>query len=198
MKSEETTKGDERLIFIFKVLALIALAIIAATTVYGVVATIVQGADVVGETLVTIEFPPISVFPLFYSKPVTWLSASILVVWYIMLDLNKHRVLRFSKSLRRFLKFFTFFVGSMALYEVFFNFTLWSGLIASNAVLGQLNPDLIANPFPNPETPWNIVFATKLFTVLTIISWYTFVYLQRLEQEEARGGGRLRASVGRR
>jgi hypothetical protein len=71
----------------------------------------------------------------------------------------------------------------MATYEVLFNFTLWGGLIASDSILGELNVDIIKNTFPNPETPWNIVFATKLFTVLTIISAYSFYYLQRIESK---------------
>lgn len=177
---DRSTEEEKRRTF-FKVLGLASLLVIATTGVYGVVAAVVDGVEVVGETLVTTEFPPISAFPLFYSKPVTWLAAAIIALMFSVLELGKARIARLSGSARGFLKFFAFFVAAMASYEVLFNFTLWSGLIARDAILGQLNPDIIPNPFPNPRTPWNIVFATKMFTVLVIISSYAFYFLQRLE-----------------
>ncbi|MCS7116315.1 MAG: hypothetical protein RMJ31_03615 [Nitrososphaerota archaeon] len=173
---------------LYKIFAIIALVVLCGTSIYGIVATIIQGVDVVGETLVTIEFPYITVFPLFYAKPVTWMVASLIVLTFTMLELNKQRIAKVRKPVRDFLRFFLFFVGSMALYEVMFNFTLWSGLISAAEIRGELNPDLIKNPFPNPKTPWNIVFATKFFTVITILSFYGFYFLQRLESEEVKSG----------
>ena len=174
---------EEKIRTFYKLISLVSLVIIISTSVYGILATLIQGGNVVGEILVTLEVPPIDVFPLFYSKPITWLSAAILALFFSSLELGKDRIMQWHKPRRDILRFIAFFVGAMAVYEVLFNFTLWSGLIARDSIIGELNVDLIKNTFPNPETPWNIVFATKLFTVLAIISAYSFYYLQRIESK---------------
>ena len=183
MKIIDFSNEEEKIRTFFKLISLISLVVIISTSIYGVLGTLIQGGNVVGEVLVTLEVPPIEVFPLFYSKPITWLSAAILALYFSSLELGKDMVMQWRKVHRDILKFFAFFVCAMATYEVLFNFTLWGGLIASDSILGELNVDLIKNTFPNPETPWNIVFATKLFTVLVIISAYSFYYLQRIESK---------------
>ena len=182
MKIIDLSTDQEKLRTFFRVIVILTFFIIVTTSTYGVLASIIQDVNVVGETLVTFEVPPISVFPLFYSKPITWLSAAILALHFSALELNVERVSHWSKPRRDFLKFAALFIASMGFYEVLFNFTLWSGLIARDAIIGELNVDIIKNPFPNPQIPWNIVFATKLFTVLTIIATYSFYYLQRIEK----------------
>jgi len=183
MKIIDFSNEEEKIRTFFKLISLISLVVIISTSIYGILGTLIQGGNVVGEVLVTLEVPPIEVFPLFYSKPITWLSAAILALYFSSLELGKDMVMQWRKFHRDILKFFAFFVCAMATYEVLFNFTLWGGLIASDSILGELNVDIIKNTFPNPETPWNIVFATKLFTVLTIISAYSFYYLQRIESK---------------
>ncbi|MDP6640896.1 MAG: hypothetical protein QF381_00430 [Nitrososphaerales archaeon] len=183
MKIINLSNEEEKIRTFFKLISLASLVVIISTSMYGILGTLIQGGNVVGEVLVTLEVPPIEVFPLFYSKPITWLSAAILALYFSSLELGKDMVIQWRKFHRDILKFFAFFVCAMATYEVLFNFTLWGGLIASDSILGELNVDLIKNTFPNPETPWNIVFATKLFTVLTIISAYSFYYLQRIESK---------------
>ena len=166
----------------YRIVVIICSSIIIVTLSYGIIAALTQGIEVVGLTLVTIEFPPMNIFPLFYSKPVTWFAAAFLVFWYCSLELNMEKIKSIPKPIRDFLKFLAFFIGSMAIYEVLFNFTFWSGQMAADAIRLQLNPDIIVNPFPNPESPWSIVFATKLFTILTIISFYSFYFLQKIEK----------------
>jgi len=183
MKIIDLSTEEEKIRTFYKLISLVSLVIIISTSVYGILATLIQGGNVVGEILVTLEVPPIDVFPLFYSKPITWLSAAILALFFSSLELGKDRIMQWHKPRRDILRFIEFFVGAMAVYEVLFNFTLWSGLIARDSIIGELNVDLIKNTFPNPETPWNIVFATKLFTVLAIISAYSFYYLQRIESK---------------
>lgn len=183
MKIIDLSTEREKIRTVYRVIGLLSLTVISITTAYGVIATLLQGVNVVGETLVTLEVPPISVFPLFYSKPITWLTAALLGLFFSALELGRDDVLKWSKFRRDILKFVSFFVASMALYEVMFNFTLWGGLIASDSILGELNVDLIKNTFPNPNTPWNIVFATKLFTVVMIISAYAFYYLNQIESK---------------
>ena len=140
------------------------------------------GIKVVGETFVNLEFPPPTISPI-YAKPITWFMASLIVFWFSFLELNRETILKFSKLSRQLFMLITFFIGAMALYEVLFNFTLWGSLMGASKILGELNPDILINPFPNPEIPWNLVFATKIYLSLTIISFYTFYFLSRLSKD---------------
>jgi len=178
------SKGD-KIRRLHRISALFSLFVILVTTSYGVIASIFKGAEVVGQTFVDVEFPPIHVFPIFYMKPITWLNFAIILLAYSTLELNRERIARFSDFKRNSIKVISFVVASLAVYEVLFNFTLWSGLIASYSILGKLeSPDVIINPFPNPQIPWNIVFATKLYLSVTIVSAYLFYFVSRIERRE--------------
>lgn len=175
---EEKIRTAYRIIFIVSVIVMIA------TVTYGTAVAIIQGVDVVGETFVTVEFPPPEVIPFFYAKPVTWLAASIIAFWFSFFELKKERILRLPKFVRQICMFIAFFIAAIAFYEVLFNFTIWGALMAKEAIVGELNPDLLKNPFPDPEMPWNLVFATKLFFVVTVVAFYTFYFLQRIESKK--------------
>jgi hypothetical protein len=168
---------------IFRLVGLFSLAVVLVTTIYGVVMSTLLNVEVVGQTLVTVEFPPIHVFPIFYMKPISWLSFAIVSLVYCGLELGEERIKALSPFKKELARFVAFAIGCMAVYEVLFNFTLWSGLIASDAMLGRLNPDIIVNPFPNPEIPWSIVFATKMYLVTTIIAFYSFYFITKLGRE---------------
>jgi hypothetical protein len=165
------------------VLWLLSLGVVIVTTVYGVAISLIQGIEVVGQTFVDVEFPPIHIFPFFYMKPISWLFAGILCLAYCTLELKKETIRNLSTSVKSFAKIVMFMVGTLATYEVLFNFTLWGGLIAANATLGHLNPDLMTNPFPNPNIPWNIVFATKMYLATVVVAFYSFIFISRLERE---------------
>jgi len=166
----------------YKIVCLISFAIIIIVTIYGIITALMYGIKVVGETFVNLEFPPPTISPI-YAKPITWFMASLIVFWFSFLELNRETILKFSKLSRQLFMLITFFIGAMALYEVLFNFTLWGSLMGASKILGELNPDILINPFPNPEIPWNLVFATKIYLSLTIISFYTFYFLSRLSKD---------------
>lgn len=174
------TKRDKTRI-LYKASALFSLTIIIVVTSYGLIMSFFKGIDVVGQTFVDVEFPPIHVFPIFYMKPITWLNFAIILFTYSSLELSRDRIARLTEFKRSLIKVIAFVVAALTLYEVLFNFTLWSGLIASNSLLGELNPDLIINPFPNPQSPWNIVFATKLYLAGMIVSAYLLWFLRSVE-----------------
>lgn len=182
MKVIDLSTPYEKSRSILRVVGLFSLIVVATTTFYGVVMSIIQNVEVVGQTFINVEFPPIHVFPIFYMKPISWLSIAIVSLVYCTLELGTERIKTISAPRKEFARLITFSVGAMALYEVLFNFTLWSGLIGADAILGQLNPDIIVNPFPNPEIPWNIVFATKMYLVLTIVMFYGFYFITKLDR----------------
>jgi len=165
----------------YKIICIVSAIIIITTIIYGTAVAIIQGVDVVGETFVTVEFPPPELVPIFYAKPVTWLSASIIAFWFSLFELQKKRILGLSKFIRQICIFIAFFIAVMAFYEVLFNFTIWGALMAKESIVGELDPDILLNKWPNPEIPWNLVFATKLFLVLTIVAIYTFYFLSKID-----------------
>jgi hypothetical protein len=173
---------DRKMVRTFlKVVCLLSLFVIIFTSTYGIVTAIIQDVNVVGETLVNFELHSLFFLPLIFSTPITWLSAAIIGLFLSLLELNVERLSKWSKPRKDFLKFFALFVGSMAFYEVLFNFTLWRGLIGSESILGELKLETMKSVFPNPDVPWNLVFATRIFMVITIIAGYSVFYLQRIE-----------------
>jgi len=146
------------------------------------------GYDVVGETLVRLptgtpfEFPSPEYFP-FYAKPVTWLYVAIIGFWFSVLEVYKERLVRFPRSVFSIAKLFAFVIAAISAYEIFYNFTIWGSLMTYQAITGSVNPDVLFNPFPNPQTPWNLVFATKFFSSIFVISLYGFFFIQRMERE---------------
>ncbi|MFQ5710455.1 MAG: hypothetical protein ACE5GD_01610 [Candidatus Geothermarchaeales archaeon] len=135
----------------------------------------------VGENMVVIEFPP-PPFPL-YAKPITYFAFFFALGWMFGLEAIKDVVKEWPKNLITLIfiltGFFAYFMG----YEILFNFMLWSTLISISSNNGKLevNPDLLANSFPNPSMTWNLVFATKIFTVLFFVSIYTMYFLVSLK-----------------
>jgi len=179
VKIIDTSTQYERGRSIYRVIGLFSLIVVLTTTIYGITMSILQNVEIVGQTFVNVEFPPIHIFPVFYMKPISWLFIAIISLVYCTLELGKERIVALSLFWKQLARIVAFSVGSMALYEVLFNFALWSGLMASGAILGNLNPDVMINPFPNPEIPWSIVFATKMYLVLTITMFYGFHFLTK-------------------
>ena len=63
----------------------------------------------------------------------------------------------------------------ITLYEVLYNFTVLNAVITAGVVNGQV-PDIdrLSIAYPDPERPWNLVFATKVFLASFIISAHAF------------------------
>ena len=59
------------------------------------------------------------------------------------------------------------------LYEVLYNFTVLNAQIAAGVVDGMV-PDIDRLAVADPDRPWNLVFATKVFLAAFIISTHAF------------------------
>lgn len=157
---------------------------------YAALSSLTQQLSVVGYNLVNIEFPPPSIFPL-YLKPITWLYVGVLGLLYSEMELNKERIRKFSPAAKTLVKFAGFLVAAVFFYEICYNFVLWAGEIAAAAIQGNLNPDLLSNSFPALKEPWNLVFATKLWSVFFIAGLYVFWFFHRLEDVRPSVGVRV-------
>ncbi len=87
-----------------------------------------------------------------------------------------------SYRVRRFLFIGTAFVAFGAFYEIFFNFTIWSALLAVCSTT-PCNPDTLVNIFPNLRTPLNLTFATKVVTTVFGLSVYSLWFLHRIDRD---------------
>ena len=167
-------------------IGLLSLTLVIVLLTYAGLEFFLHKSEGVGDSLVHIqskpfEFPEPEYFPI-YAKPVTWLYVGMVLCWFSVLELNKSRLLRYSMFRLSVFRLVAFLVLCIAAYEVLYNFSIWSALMAYQATTGNIIPDILVNKSPNPETPWNLVFATKLFTALAAISAYTLWYLYRIEQ----------------
>jgi hypothetical protein len=63
----------------------------------------------------------------------------------------------------------------ISLYEVLYNFIVLNAHITAGIVDGQVpNIDALTIAYPDPNRPWNLIFATKIFLIGFIISSHAF------------------------
>lgn len=168
---------------IFEIIFISCSGIVLTLTSYSIVASILGHIDVVGETLVNVQIPSQASF--ISLKPVSILMAAALGLAFSGLELARPKMLQFSNGTFSYIKIFTFVGTALCAYEVLYNFAIWIAQLSTDNLLGVLNPDIVVNSFPNPQTPWNLVFATKLTTTLFVIGLYVFYYVRSLEKERA-------------
>jgi hypothetical protein len=65
-----------------------------------------------------------------------------------------------------------------SLYEIFWNFAIWTALMAIAGPL--LHPDLLANVFNVPRAV-NLVFATKIVVLVFGLSLYSLYFIHRVK-----------------
>lgn len=149
---------------------------------YGIMALGNPPANI-GQQFVLTEFPPTSISPWLFAKPITWFSYASFLYWAFGLESQRKHFLNFKDATRRFLFVITAVIAFGALYEIFFNFMLWGAL---EAVTAGGNPDLLNNIYPDLRNPLNLTFATKIVTLVFAMSVYSLYYLHRIDKEVER------------
>ncbi len=148
---------------------------IIGVIIYGLAGTFVTSGGIVeiGATLVNVEFP----FP-FLAKPVTYLSVACVTFFFSSLMIWKNKIAKWSLLRLSTLQMFAIVIAFASAYEVLFNFMLWGAIYSVQVLTEHIkNPDLITSP---STVPWNLVFATKMFASLFVISGYSVYFLRRL------------------
>ncbi len=133
-----------------------------------------------GENMVSIEI--VFIPNVIFMKPITIaVIFGYLAVLTTLSHIGDYAVERWSEKEFFIIEIFTGMLMFISGYEILFNFTLWSAMIASITTSGTVNGniDLLYNVFPNPDTPWNIVFATKIFYLMFLSSITSFYYVNR-------------------
>ena len=171
-------KEDLRTRKIFLIIFYCCAIIMAAITFYALYVSIGEyiktGRVVIGEVLVNTEFPSEG-----FAKLVTYLMIVSVVGWYCVTRLGGERVKDIPKSVKSILQLIVLAIAVIALYEFIYNFIIWSSLITADAMKGIIRLDDINLPYPNPETPWNLVFATKMSLAAFLIAAHGFYTMSK-------------------
>jgi hypothetical protein len=171
-------KEDVRTRKIFLVIFYCCAIIMASITFYALYVSIGEyiktGRVVIGEVLVNTEFPTQGL-----AKLVTYLMIVSVVGWYCVTRLGGDKVKDIPKSIKSIFQLIVLAIAVIALYEFIYNFIIWSSLITADAMRGIIRLDDINLPYPNPKTPWNLVFATKMSLAAFLIAAHGFYIMSK-------------------
>jgi hypothetical protein len=135
------------------------------------------GRVVVGEVLVETEFPFQGL-----AKLVTYLMIVSVVSWYCVVKLGGDKVSGIPKWLKSILQLIVLAIAIVSLYEFVYNFAVWNSLMTADVLTGAIEFDGSNIPYPNPKTPWNLVFATKMSLAAFLISAHGFYTMSKPER----------------
>lgn len=156
----------------------ICAVIMAVITFYSIYVSLNEylatGKVIIGEVLVNTEFPFKGL-----AKLVTYLMIVSVVGWYCVTKLGPDKVKNIPKSIKSILQLVVLVLLIISIYEFFYNFIIWNALITADLLQGQLKLDNLYMPYPNPNTPWNLVFATKMSLAALIISSHGFYVISK-------------------
>jgi hypothetical protein len=163
------TKGERHVV---QVLLIISLIVIISILIFYF--TTPNPSNVIGNQLVNNangkpeEFPSPSISPI-YAKPVTYLFVAGIVFGYCVFSLGQGIInRRFPRSLRGLILIISILLLGMGIYEVFFNFSLWSAIMVNLP-----NPDLAVNMWPINSYKVNLAYATKMSVLWTIVAFFS-------------------------
>ncbi|MEM4310962.1 MAG: hypothetical protein QXX95_01040 [Nitrososphaerales archaeon] len=184
MEKERLRKAKENWDVLNRIINYISLIVILIIVVYSLSMLITQylssGAITVGQWLVELEWP----LP-YFAKPISYLSVALVVFWFSYLELKKDYYLQLDPIKRRICFLLALIFAFVSLYETFYNFMVWNALITSDAIRGFIIIDAQNLPYPNPKIPWNLPFATKLFSSIAAMSLYSLYFFHKHEKKRA-------------
>ena len=158
-------------------------ASMAAITFYALYVSIGEylttGKVVIGEVLVNTDFPVHGL-----AKLVSYLMIVSVVGWYCVTKLGGEKVKDIPKSVKSILQLIVLTIAVIALYEFIYNSIIWNSLITADAMKGIMRLDDINIPYPNPHTPWNLVFATKMSLAAFLISAHGLYTISKHKKRE--------------
>ena len=165
---EETDTAYKVFLYIFYVCAFI----MATSLVYGVYVTMIEwlenGTYVMGEAIHNTVIPFEN-----FARVSTWIFFSTIIGWYCVSRIGWKRtagnkIVGWKMAL---LQLMLVGFSIITLYEVLYNFTVLNAKIAAGVIEGIV-PDIdrLSVAYPDPDRPWNLVFATKVFLACFIIS----------------------------
>ncbi|MFQ5440492.1 MAG: hypothetical protein ACE5DL_03415 [Nitrosopumilaceae archaeon] len=148
----------------------------AFSLIFGVYITMVEwmenGKYVMGEAIHNTVFPFEN-----FARGSTWIFFSTIIGWYCVSRIGWKRTAgtKLIGTRMALLQLMLLGFAIITLYEVLYNFTVLNATIAAGVIEGQV-PDIdrLSVAYPDPDRPWNLVFATKVFLAAFIISAHAF------------------------
>jgi hypothetical protein len=147
-----------------------------ATLVFGVYVTMIEwlenGSYVMGEAIHNTVIPFEN-----FARVSTWIFFSTIIGWYCVTRIGWKRtagnkIIGWRMAL---LQLMLLGFAIITLYEVLYNFTVLNAKISAG-MIERMVPDIdnLSIAYPDPERPWNLVFATKVFLAGFIITAHAF------------------------
>ncbi len=137
------------------------------------------GRVVIGEVLVETEFPLPGL-----AKLVTYLMIVSVVGWYCVVKLGGDKVGNIPKWAKSVLQLIVLAIAVVSLYEFVYNFIVWNSFITADVIQGVLRFDEHNVEYPKPDTPWNLVFATKMSLAAFLISAHGFYTMSKPDRRD--------------
>ena len=169
---EKTDAGYKVYLYIFYVCGFI----MVSSLVFGVYVTTIEwienGTYVMGEAIhnTTIPFEN-------FARVTTWIFFSTIIGWYCVTRIGWRRTAgnKIVGTKMALLQLMLLGFSIIALYEVLYNFTVLNAQITAGIIDGMV-PDIdrLSVAYPDPDRPWNLIFATKIFLAGFIISTHAF------------------------
>jgi hypothetical protein len=129
-----------------------------------------KGTYVMGEVLVKTEFP----MPHF-AKLTTWLFFSTIVSWYCVSRIGWKKTVTVRSWKLTMVQLMVLGLAIISLYETIYNFILLGSQITAGMITGKvIDIDSLTVAYPDPNRPWNLIFATKMFLAAFLISSHAF------------------------
>ena len=169
---QESDRNYRVFLYIFYLCGFLMLSIFA----YGLYAMLVEwgetGTYVMGEVLVSTHVPFDG-----FAKLVTWLFFAGIIGWYCCSRIGWKRttVQKLGGTRLALLQLMLLGFAVICSYEVLWNFAVLQAQIAAGTA-GGIVPDIdaLSVGYPDPDRPWNLIFATKIFLMGAIISGHAF------------------------
>jgi hypothetical protein len=174
---DELRRPEARTRLMYRIVCWASGATILATLAYAISTSAMYASGSlsdVGRSFVDVDFP----LP-FFAQPVTYLSVASVTFFYAGLRLWQNKVAQWSQVKLASLQLFAIVVAFASAFEVVYNMMLWGSYSSVQVLYENLpaNSGLLSAPIP---TPWDIVFATKMFAALLLISGYSVYFLRRV------------------
>ena len=143
--------------------------------VYGVVMMVGEwqetGYYVMGEVLVNTHVPFEG-----FANLTTWLSFACVISWYCVSRIGWKKTVGLQSYRMALLQLMLLGFAVICLYEVLWSFTVLNAEITAQMVIDGTTPDIdrLIVDYPDPDRPWNLIFATKIWSVGFLISAHAF------------------------
>ncbi len=176
---DELRRPDARTRLMYKIVCGVSGVVILATITYGVATSALYASGsipVIGQNMINVSWP----LP-YLAQPVDYLSVASVIFFYTAIRLWQNKVAQWSHLELASLQLVAIVVAFASAYEIMYNFMLWGSYFSVQVLTDSVtaNPNFIVSP---GSTPWNLVFATKVFSSLFVISGYTVYFLRKVHQ----------------